>query len=61
MNEQVIYGASGCFIGTLISLILIQFNPQPILLILLPMWGLVMGIAIFRVLPTKTVAARKRR
>jgi xanthosine utilization system XapX-like protein len=61
MDEHVIYGASGCFIGTLVSLILIQFNPQPILLILLPMWGLLMGISISRVLPTKPVAARKKR
>ena len=49
MERTILYGAGGCFIGTMFSLLLNQYNPNPFLLFLLPMWGMIFAIAIARV------------
>lgn len=59
MEKSLVYGSLGCFVGTLISLFVIRFNPQPVLLVLLPMWGLVMGVSISRVVSSKEKEEKK--
>ena len=48
MDRNVIYGAIGCFVGTMLSMYIVKYNPHAFLLIVLPMWGLVMGISVAR-------------
>ena len=50
MERNLSYGAVGCFAATLFSIFLIKYNPNPFLLVLLPMWGLVFGVALARVI-----------
>ncbi len=47
------FGAIGTFAGTIFSMILIEYNTQPLLLVLLPMWGLVFGSALAKVIDVK--------
>ena len=61
MEKNLIYGTTGCFVGTLIGLFAVKYNPQPIILVLLPMWGLVMGVSIARVIPEKTVSKKRKK
>lgn len=61
MERNLLYAAIGCFAGTLFSMFLIQYNQEPILLILLPMWGLVLGISIARVVILEKETGKRRR
>ena len=49
MERIFLFTAGGCFVGTMVSLFLNQYNPSPFLLFLLPMWGMVLGVSIARV------------
>ena len=49
MTRVLIYAIAGCFIGTVASLALNQYNPSPFLLFLIPMWGMVLSVAVARV------------
>ena len=53
MDKDVVYGASGCLLATLLSLFLIKYNPNILILVLLPMWGLIFGIALGRAVGKK--------
>ena len=53
MDKNLLFGAGGCFVGTILALFLIKYNPKPILLVILPMWGLVLGASISRTVPEK--------
>ena len=65
MDINLTYATAGTFAGTLFSIFLINYNPNPMLLILLPMWGLVFGIALAKVMykpeTTKKPTKRKKR
>jgi ascorbate-specific PTS system EIIC-type component UlaA len=58
MDTSVTYGTAGCFIGTILSMLIIKYNPNPFILVILPMWGLVMGIAVAKVMDIKSKKAR---
>ena len=51
---RLTYGSISCLAGTIISLFLIKYNPNPILLVLLPIWGLIFGIALANVVLSKS-------
>jgi hypothetical protein len=53
MERGLLFGTIATFAATITSMILIEYNTNPILLILLPLWGLVMGIAVSRVVDLK--------
>jgi hypothetical protein len=53
MERNLAFGATGCFAATLISIFLIEYKPNPLIPVLLPMWGLVLGVAIARVADIK--------
>ena len=55
MDRTFLYGVMGLFSATLFSLFLRNYQPNPFLLILLPMWGLIMGVAIARVVARSAV------
>ena len=63
MDKNISYGAAGCFAGTLLAFIAIVYNPSPVLVVILPMWGMVMGVSIARVMKTskKTKKSRKKK
>jgi len=58
-----IFGAIGCFIGTLISLF--SFNywqyRNPFFFILLPMWGMILGFAISAVVAKEEKKKKTKR
>ena len=60
MDRNVIYGAVGCFVGTILSMYIIKYNPHTFLLIVLPMWGLVMGISIARTVNVYSEKPKKK-
>lgn len=53
VERGLIYGAAGCFAATICAMVLVRYNPNPILLVLLPMWGLVFGVALAKVVDLK--------
>ena len=50
IEVRLFYGSLGCFIATLLAMFLIKYNPNPILLVLLPLWGLIFGVALANVI-----------
>jgi len=50
MDKIISYGVIGVFLGTAASLFLNQYQSNPFLLFLLPMWGMVLSIAVARVI-----------
>ena len=63
MERVSIYALVGCFVATLISLFLNSHQENKVILILLPMWGLVLGIAVARVVNSgeKTIEEKPKR
>jgi len=53
------YGAVGCFIGTISSIFLNQYKTQPFVLFFIPIWGLFLGIAVARVVDKKLPVENK--
>ena len=53
MEKDLTFGATGCVIATIAALLLIRYNPNPILPVILPVLGLVLGVAIARVAKKK--------
>ncbi len=53
MDRHLLFGTIGCFAGTFFSMLLTKYNTNPILLVLLPMWGLVFGVSFARVIDVK--------
>lgn len=53
MERTTIYGVVGCFLATAFSVYLNKFQSNTVLLILIPMWGLVIGIAVARVVNSR--------
>lgn len=49
MEKDLLYASAGTFGATLFSVFLVNYNPNPMLLVLLPMWGLVFGISLAKV------------
>lgn len=58
-ERNLIYGAIGCFAATIFSIYIIDYNPNPILPVLLPMWGLVFGATLGSVITSKS--SKKKR
>ena len=52
MSKAIIYSAIGCFVGTILALVLAQSN-FTFFLLLLPMWGFVIGVTIANVVSKK--------
>jgi xanthosine utilization system XapX-like protein len=50
MDRKLLYAVAGCFVGTLASIFLNDYKPDPFLLFLLPLWGLILGVSIARVI-----------
>jgi len=46
--ENVWFGAIGCFIGTILAIFIFPFwyITNPFFVLLLPMWGMIMGTSI---------------
>ena len=53
MQRNLSFGAIGTFAATILAILLIRYKPNPVLLIILPMWGLVIGVAVARVVSSK--------
>ena len=49
MNRPLMYTIAGGFIGTILSLFLSNYRTNPFLLFLIPMWGMVLGVSLARV------------
>ena len=50
MERTLIYAAAGCFVGTAASILLHPYKSDPFLLFLFPLWGLILGVSIARVI-----------
>lgn len=63
MDKNLSYGTAGCFAGTILAFIAIMYNPNPVLVVILPMWGMIMGVSISRVVKSsnKTKKSRKKK
>ena len=49
MNRPLLYTITGGFAGTILSLLLSSYKTTPFLLFLVPMWGMVLGVSLARV------------
>ena len=61
METTLLYGTIGAFAATIFSMFLINYNPHPMLLVLLPMWGLVFGISIAKVVLMEDQPKKRKR
>ena len=61
MDRTAVFGFLGCVIATLISMYYIQFRTNGFFLILIPMWGLVMGVAVGRVVDVYDEKPKKKK
>ncbi len=61
MERVLLYSAAGCFVGTILSIILynVYLASFPFVLFLLPMWGFIMGTAIAKAELAKKPKKRK--
>ena len=55
MDRPLVYAAVGCFIGTLASMLFNRYTTDPFLLFLFPMWGLILGVSIARVVDKRSL------
>ncbi len=53
MDKVISFATGGCFLGTLIAFYLNNYQANPFLLFLLPMWGMVLGISLARAVKPK--------
>jgi len=53
MDDNFKYALIGCFVGTIVSLGMYKLNSNPFLLFLMPMWGMILAIAIAKVVNAK--------
>lgn len=49
MGKTLVYGVAGCFLATMLAVYLNKTASNFLLLLLMPMWGLVLGISTGRV------------
>lgn len=60
MERTISYGAAGCFIGTVAALVLFKYNSNAFLLFLIPMWAMIFGIAVARVVNVRGVEKKEK-
>ena len=61
METNLLYASIGTFAGTIFSIFLMNYNPNPMLLVLLPMWGLVFGVSLAKVVYMEQPKKKKKR